>query len=123
MGKNKIIMTAAAAAPKSPKKASKPKAKPTHPPTAAMVMAAVKALKDAKGSSLPAIKKYIAANYKVDIVKLSPFIRKALVKLVTAKKLIQAKGKGASGSFKLNKAVKEEKKKPKKKAAKKPKAA
>ena len=57
-------MTAAAAAPKSPKKASKPKAKPTHPPTAAMVMAAVKALKDAKGSSLPAIKKYIAANYK-----------------------------------------------------------
>ena len=71
-------MTAAAAAPKSPKKASKPKAKPTHPPTAAMVMAAVKALKDAKGSSLPAIKKYIAANYKVDIVKLSPFVRKAL---------------------------------------------
>ena len=43
-----------------------------------MVMAAVKALKDAKGSSLPAIKKYIAANYKVDIVKLSPFVRKAL---------------------------------------------
>ena len=71
-------MTAAAAAPKSPKKASKPKAKPTHPPTAAMVMAAVKALKDAKGSSLPAIKKYIAANYKVDFVKLSPFVRKAL---------------------------------------------
>merc|ERR1712025_684912 len=121
----KKIMTeaAAAAAPKAAKKpkAPKPKAKPTHPPTAAMVMAAVKALKDAKGSSLPAIKKYIAANYKVDIVKVAPFIRKALVKLVTAKKLIQAKGKGASGSFKLNKAVKEEKKKPKKKAAIKPK--
>ena len=51
---------------KSPaKKAAKPKAKPAHPPTAAMVMAAVKALKEAKGSSLPAIKKYIAANYKV----------------------------------------------------------
>merc|ERR1712141_331195 len=123
----KKIMTeaAAAAAPKAAKKpkAAKPKTKPTHPPSAAMVMAAVKALKDAKGSSLPAIKKYIAANYKVDIVKVAPFIRKALVKLVTAKKLIQAKGKGASGSFKLNKAVKEEKKKPKKKAAKKPKAA
>ena len=58
---------AAAAAPKAAKKpkAAKPKTKPTHPPTAAMVMAAVKALKDAKGSSLPAIKKYIAANYKV----------------------------------------------------------
>merc|ERR1712024_424504 len=117
----KKIMTeaAAAAAPKAAKKpkAAKPKTKPTHPPTAAMVMSAVKALKDAKGSSLPAIKKYIAANYKVDIVKVAPYIRNALVKLVTAKKLIQAKGKGASGSFKLNKAVKEEKKKPKRKAA------
>ena len=116
-------MTAAAAAPKSPKKASKPKAKPTHPPTAAMVMAAVKALKDAKGSSLPAIKKYIAANYKVDIVKLSPFVRKALKSLVEKKKLVQTKGTGASGSFKLNKAAKEDKpKKAKKPKAKKPKA-
>ena len=119
----KIIMTAAAAAPKSPKKASKPKAKPTHPPTAAMVMAAVKALKDAKGSSLPAIKKYIAANYKVDFVKLSPFVRKALKSLVEKKKLVQTKGTGASGSFKLNKAAKEDKpKKAKKPKAKKPKA-
>merc|ERR1712029_508187 len=92
------------AAAKSPaKKAAKPKAKPTHPPTAAMVMAAAKALKDAKGSSLPAIKKYIAANYKVDIVKLSPFVRKALKSLVEKKKLVQTKGTGASGSFKLNK--------------------
>merc|ERR1712012_1191767 len=112
---------------------------PTHPPTAAMVMAAVKALKDAKGSSLPAIKKYIAANYKVDFVKLSPFVRKALKSLVEKKKLVQTKGTGASGSFKLNKAAKEDKpkkaKKPKspkkakaakpakKAAAKKPKAA
>ena len=63
------------AAKKTPAKATKPKAKPTHPPTAAMVVAAVKALKETKGSSLPAIKKYIAANYKVDIVKISPFIR------------------------------------------------
>lgn len=56
------------AAAKSPaKKAAKPKAKPAHPPTASMVMAAVKALKEAKGSSLPAIKKYIAGNYKVRI--------------------------------------------------------
>merc|ERR1712227_1063601 len=108
---------------KSPaKKAAKPKAKPAHPPTAAMVMAAVKALKEAKGSSLPAIKKYIAANYKVDIVKLSPFVRKALKSLVEKKKLIQTKGTGASGRFKANKEEKPKKKavKPKKKAAKKP---
>lgn len=56
------------AAKKSPaKKAAKPKAAPAHPPTATMVMAAVKGLKEAKGASLPAIKKYIAGNYKVII--------------------------------------------------------
>merc|ERR1711993_126078 len=107
------------AAAKSPKKAAKPKAKPAHPPSSAMVMAAVKALKGTKGSSLAAIKKYVAANYKVDIVKISPFLRKAIKKLVEAKKLIQVKG-----SFKLNKAVKEKKPKAKKpKKAKTPKKA
>merc|ERR1711894_784656 len=81
------------AAKKSPaKKAAKPKAAPAHPPTATMVMAAVKGLKEAKGASLPAIKKYIAGNYKVDIVKLSPFVRKALKSLVEKKKLVQTKG-------------------------------
>merc|ERR1711944_350439 len=111
------------AAAKSPaKKAAKPKAKPAHPPTASMVVASLKALKEPKGSSLPAIKKYIAANYKVDIVKLSPFIRKALKSLVEKKKLVQTKGTGASGRFKVNKeekAAKKAKKTPKK-AAKKP---
>ena len=43
----------------------KPKAAPTHPPTSSMVKAAIKALKERKGSSLPALKKYIAAEYKV----------------------------------------------------------
>merc|ERR1711936_794713 len=103
-------MTEAAAA--KPAKAKKPAKKAEHPPSAVMVLAAVKALKDKKGSSLPAIKKYIAANYKVDVAKISPFIRKAIKKLVADKKLIQTKA-----SFK---AAKEEKpKKPKKTAAKK----
>merc|ERR1712038_2129380 len=115
------------AAKKTPAKAAKPKAKPAHPPTASMVVAALKALKEPKGSSVPAIKKYIAANYKVDIVKLSPFIRKALKSLVEKKKLVQTKGTGASGSFKLNKEEKKVVKKPKakkpaKKATKKPKS-
>jgi hypothetical protein len=88
------------------KKAVKAKAKPTHPPTSTMVLAAVKALKERNGSSLPAIKKYIAANYKVDVVKLAPFIKKALKSLVEKKKLVQTKGVGASGSFKLASAVK-----------------
>ena len=68
----------AAAPAKKAAKAKKPKAKPTHPKTSAMVLAAVKALKDRKGSSLPAIKKYIAAEYKVDVAKLAPFIKKAI---------------------------------------------
>merc|ERR1712110_1246711 len=105
-------MTEAAAAPKVAK-AKKPAKKAEHPPSAVMVLAAVKALEDKKGSSLPAIKKYIAANYKVDVVKVSPFIRKAIKKLVEGKKIVKVKA-----SFK---AVKEEK--PKKvKKAKKPKA-
>merc|ERR1711910_195231 len=79
-----------AAAPKVAK-AKKPAKKAEHPPSAVMVLAAVKALKDKKGSSLPAIKKYIAANYKVDVDKISPFIRKAIKKLVADKKLIQVK--------------------------------
>ena len=117
---------AAAAAPakaKTPKKkaAAKPKAAPSHPKTTVMIVAAIKALKDRKGSSLPAIKKYIAANYKVDTVKLAPFIKKGLKSLVEKKALIQVKGKGASGSFKVAAAEKKEKKTAAKPKAKKPK--
>merc|ERR1712001_67945 len=97
------------------KKAAKPKKPAAHPPSSAMVKAAIKALADKKGSSLAAIKKYIAANYKVDIVKISPFIRKALKKGVEGKALIQVKG-----SYKKAKAKKP--KKPKAKKPKKPKA-
>merc|ERR1712107_577757 len=82
---------------------------------------------DRNGSSLPAIKNYMAANYKADTVKLAPFIKKGLKNLVEKKVLIQTKGKGASGSFKISPAEKKEKKpakpKAKKPAAKKPKAA
>ncbi|CAK1597163.1 unnamed protein product [Parnassius mnemosyne] len=56
--------------------AKKPKAKPTHPKTSEMVTSAIKELKERSGSSLQAIKKYIAAQYKVDAEKLAPFIRK-----------------------------------------------
>merc|ERR1712076_338294 len=117
---NKKIMTEAAAAPKAAPKAKKAAAKPkkpsAHPPSSAMVKAAIKALADKKGSSLAAIKKYVAANYKVDIVKISPFIRKALKKAVVDKALVQVKG-----SYKLAKEAKKPAK-PKAKKAKKPKA-
>ncbi|XP_043257100.1 histone H1-like [Colletes gigas] len=84
---------------------SKPKAsriKSSHPPTSEMVNSAIKELKDRKGSSLQAIKKYIASTYKVDGEKLAPFIKRYLKTAVTSGAVVQTKGKGASGSFKLS---------------------
>jgi len=110
-------------APKSVKAANtkKPKSKPTHPTVVVMIEAAIANLKERTGSSLIAIKKYIATNYKVDVIKLNPHIKKALVNGVEKKTLIRVKGKGASGSFKLGKSEKSEKSK--KKAVKKTKVA
>merc|ERR1711972_963486 len=73
------------------------------------VNAAIKTLKERGGSSLQAIKKYIAANYKVDVDKLAPFIKKYLKNAVAKGVLVQTKGKGASGSFKPSAAKKAEK--------------
>lgn len=86
---------------KSAASAKKPRAKPAHPRTSEMVTAAIKSLKERGGSSLQAIKKYIAAHYKLDAEKLAPFIKKYLKSAVVAGELVQTKGKGASGSFKL----------------------
>lgn len=83
----------------------KPKSKATHPPTSEMVTNAIKALKERGGSSLPAIKKYLAGNYKVDVDRLAPFIKKYLRSAVTSGVLIQTKGKGAAGSFKMSKSI------------------
>ena len=102
------------------KKAAKPKKPVEHPPVAQMVNTAISSLKERKGSSLAAIKKYVAANNKVDIDRLAPFIRKYLKKAVADGKLLQTKGTGASGSFKLAKPAKVEKPKAAKKPAKKP---
>ncbi|XP_034173943.2 histone H1-like [Osmia lignaria lignaria] len=78
------------------------RSKSSHPPTAEMVNAAIKALQDRKGSSVQAIKKYIATTYKVDGEKMAPFIKKYLKAAVTTGAVVQTKGKGASGSFKLS---------------------
>ncbi|XP_043474911.1 histone H1B-like [Leptopilina heterotoma] len=115
----------AVATPKKAAKVQKPRAKASHPPASEMVNAAIATLKERGGSSLQAIKKYIAATYKVDVEKQAPFIRKYLKAAVASKALIQTKGKGAAGSFKLNvaKAEGKAKAKPKTKTAAKPKAA
>lgn len=79
----------------------KPRVKPAHPPTAEMVNSAITTLKERGGSSLQAIKKYLSSNYKIDAEKLAPFIKKYLRSAVVGGQLIQTKGKGATGSFKL----------------------
>ena len=81
-----------------------PKPPASHPTYSVMIAAAITALKERSGSSRQAILKYIKANYKVgdnaDVV-----VRNQLPKLVKANKLVQTKGKGASGSFKVVKAA------------------
>jgi len=72
-----------------------------HPSTAVMVIAAIKELKEKKGSSLSAIKKYMSTNYKVDSTKLAPFIRKFLKAAVGKGALVQTNGTGAMGHFRL----------------------
>ena len=84
---------------KEKKKSDRPKA--SHPSTAIMVNNAIQNLKERGGSSLQAIKKYITATYKVDAEKFAPFIKKYLKSSVASGALVQTKGKGASGSFKL----------------------
>merc|ERR1712203_735857 len=96
------------------KKAAKPAA---HPPYANMIVAAIKALKDKKGSSRQAILKYVVANNKVaDADEAAVRVKLALRKMVAAKKVVPAAaaGKKGAGSFKLP---------AKEPAAKKPKAA
>merc|ERR1712109_349718 len=100
-------------------KAAKPKKPATHPKTSVMIVAAVKDLKNRKGSSLAAIKKHIAANNKVDLVKLAPFIRKGIKSLVEKKVLVQVKGSFKMGKEEKPKKKKVVKKKPAKKTAKK----
>ncbi|KAG5666165.1 hypothetical protein PVAND_017666 [Polypedilum vanderplanki] len=65
-------------------------------------------IKERGGSSLQAIKKFVSAQYKVDVEKLAPFIKKYLKSAVTKGQLVQTKGKGASGSFKLAAVAKKE---------------
>lgn len=100
----KDASSAAAKKGKSPAKAKKPRTAPTHPKVSEMVNTAINSLKERSGSSLQAIKKYIASNYKVDVEKLSPFIKKYLKTSVISGGLVQSKGKGASGSFRMSSA-------------------
>ena len=61
-----------------------------------MIVAAITALKERGGSSAQKIRSYIAANYKVDMEKLKPHLKRALKAGVAKGTLVQASGKGAS---------------------------
>merc|ERR1712113_664117 len=87
--------------PKPAKSTAAKKVDAAHPPSSVMVQKAIEGLGEKKGSSLASIKKYIGANYKVDLAKMNVFIRKAL-KSGIEKKSISASS-GMSGRFKLNK--------------------
>ena len=100
---------------KKPKAAKKPA---DHPTFAVMIAAAIAELKERKGSSRQAIEKYIAANYKVGPKYTGP-MKQALKKGVEKGTLVQTKGVGASGSFKIAKPEPEKKPAVKKPAAKK----
>ena len=107
--------------PKKPTKKSAPKKPAEHPKYIEMISAAITSLKERGGSSRQAIVKYIKSNYKVGD-NADVHIKMALKRGVAAKVLLQPKGTGASGSFKVAAAPKPAKK-PTKKPAKKPVAA
>ncbi|XP_051739587.1 histone H1-like [Ctenopharyngodon idella] len=107
---------AAAAPAKAPKKKSAAKAKKAGPSVGELIVKAVSASKERSGVSLAALKKAIAAS-GYDVEKNNSRVKIAIKNLVTKGTLVQVKGTGASGSFKLNKQQAEPKKKPAKKAA------
>ncbi|XP_047495806.1 histone H1-delta-like [Penaeus chinensis] len=75
-----------------------------RPKYSEMVAAAIKALKERSGSSRQAILKYVLSFYGVeDEKKAGVHVRLALKKGVAGGSLVQVKGTGASGSFKLAK--------------------
>ncbi|NWI04068.1 H110 protein, partial [Tichodroma muraria] len=122
---------APAPAAKKPKKAaSGSKArKPAGPSVTELITKAVSASKERKGLSLAALKKALAAG-GYDVEKNNSRIKLGLKSLVSKGTLVQTKGTGASGSFRLSKKPGEVKEKapkkrtaaakPKKPAAKKP---
>ncbi|XP_036309023.1 histone H1.4 [Pipistrellus kuhlii] len=102
------------------KKARKPagaaKRKASGPPVSELITKAVAASKERSGVSLAALKKALAAaGYDVD--KNNSRIKLGLKSLVSKGTLLQTKGTGASGSFKLNKKAASGEAKPKAKKA------
>ncbi|XP_022817221.1 histone H1.1, embryonic-like [Spodoptera litura] len=108
--------------PKSPSEELLQKKQEKKLSTKEMINQALIDLNSRKGVSLYAIKKYITEKYSVDTDKLNYFIKKYIKTAVENGSIVQTKGIGASGSFKLVPIKKKPKtdKKPKDKSKEKP---
>ncbi|XP_051851641.1 histone H1.4-like [Antechinus flavipes] len=87
---------------KKAKKGGRPKA--VGPPVSELITKAVGASTERNGVSLAALKKILAAS-GYDVEKNNSRIKLGLKSLVNKGTLVQTKGTGASGSFRLNKKV------------------
>ncbi|NWR36244.1 H110 protein, partial [Tachuris rubrigastra] len=111
-----VFDTAPGKKPKKAAGASKAR-KPAGPSVTELITKAVSASKERKGLSLAALKKALAAG-GYDVEKNNSRIKLGLKSLVSKGTLVQTKGTGASGSFRLSKKPGEVKEKaPKKKTA------
>merc|ERR1711953_1308281 len=107
--------------PRPAKSTAAKKVDAAHPPSSVMVQKAIEGLGEKKRSSLASIKKYIGANYKVDLAKMNVFIRKALKSGIEKKSTKKPAKKATPKKAEKTKSVKKTAKKPvAKKAAKKP---
>ncbi|XP_039257755.1 histone H5-like [Styela clava] len=86
------------------KPARKPRVKRDHPRYSEMIVAALKELKQPRGASRQAISGYIADKFPVPSNS-NRYVSVALKSMLAKNSLIQTKGSGASGSFKINKEV------------------
>lgn len=87
---------------KAPKKKSSAKARKSGPSVSDLIVKAVAASHERKGMSLAALKKALAGG-GYDVEKNNSRVKLALKSLVKKGSLVQTKGTGASGSFKVTK--------------------
>uniref|UniRef100_A0A1I8JA81 H15 domain-containing protein n=1 Tax=Macrostomum lignano TaxID=282301 RepID=A0A1I8JA81_9PLAT len=94
---------AAAGKAKKPRASKKKEAKPrSHPSYTDMIVKAISALKDRKGSSRQSITKYLRANYKFGAdERVDAYVKAALKAGSKSGRFVHTKGVGASGSFAL----------------------
>lgn len=89
--------------PKASTKTSKVKKQMTHPKMAEMVCAAISHLKQARGSSVKAIKGYIIGNYQcADDGRTTHYIKKFIQKALNTGELVQMPGQ-KEARFRLDK--------------------